>query len=112
MRGRSSTAFLGRHPDHEQAGAVGRERDLRRLGNDRLAGDDREAGKTGTRDPFDGLRANVVGLVAKGRVTAAECDRALTSIVNSLPRERGHDRADATPRHRSRRRNVRATFAP
>jgi len=38
---------------------------------------------------IDGLPDNVVGLVAKGRVTAEECDRVLTSIVNSLQ----HDKA-------------------
>ena len=38
---------------------------------------------------IDGLPDNVVGLVAKGPVTAEECDRVLTSIVNSLQ----HDKA-------------------
>jgi hypothetical protein len=52
------TTFLGGHPDHKQAGAVGRERDLRGFRNNRPPGDDRETGKTGTRDAFNGPRSN------------------------------------------------------
>ena len=45
-----------RHADDEDLGAVGGLRQLVGLGHDGRAADDGDAGQTGARDAFDGLR--------------------------------------------------------